>query len=94
MTTLLSRTCHAHQFRVADEPDVTVRGITISPRSLDIEFLDVEGARTTRVTVSGQDRVGGALNPASSHTLGIALEDWPRWVADRVAECTPDGWET
>lgn len=93
MTTLLSRTCHDHHFRVTDEADVTAGDTTISPRSLDIQHLDVEGARTTRVTVTGQDRVDGELSRASSHMLTIAREDWPRWVARRVGECTPDGWE-
>lgn len=93
MATIPTRTTHAHHFRVADEEDVTAQGTTVSPRSLDIQHLDVEGARTTRVTVSGQDRVDGELSTASSHTVTIGREAWPEWVARRVSECAPEGWE-
>jgi hypothetical protein len=93
VTTLLSRTSHTFHFRVANEEDVTVQGTTVSPRDLDVQFLDEEGARTTRAWVTGYDREpDGTLNRHRSHSLCIDRADWPRWVARRVAECTPEGW--
>jgi hypothetical protein len=94
MTAHLARETHAFYFRVSDVPDLTVDGITTTPASLTVEFLDVEGARTTRVSVTGRDREpDGTLHPHSSHSLPLAEGEWPEWVAFEVAGCVPEGWE-
>lgn len=93
MTIRLTRATHAYAFRVADVPDVTVQGTTITPDTLTVEFLDREGARTTRAIVSGPDREDGTLSRVSRHSLPVPADHWPEWVAFEVAGCTPDGWE-
>jgi hypothetical protein len=87
------RECHTYFFRVTDKPDVTAGGVTVSPRSLTVEFLAADGERTTRAMVTGPDRNPDRTLGPGRHTVTIGRERWDAWVAGLVGGCVPDGWE-